>query len=216
MNWRSASSACYLLCCAHASEGTHARFVRIVHFLYSRTPCVTTGSTAQFLWGARCWPTGGPRSSSARWCSAAPVSTRSSAACPASRARCSRSGSGISSCAGCCVESHSPSGRGNEYHLTDAGRDLEPVIMAIGEWAVRWLFAEPLPAEVDPDHAHVVAPSTRRHRPLAGPARRRRVRLHRRRRHDAVAGARPWRAVGVREGSRVSTSISSSPPIRSR
>ncbi|HEX4982810.1 MAG TPA: helix-turn-helix domain-containing protein [Ilumatobacteraceae bacterium] len=43
-----------------------------------------------------------------------------------------------------------PSGRGHEYHLTDAGRDLEPVIMAIGEWAVRWLFAEPLPAEVDP------------------------------------------------------------------
>jgi DNA-binding HxlR family transcriptional regulator len=43
-----------------------------------------------------------------------------------------------------------PSGRGNEYHLTDAGRDLEPVIMAIGEWAVRWLFAEPLPVEVDP------------------------------------------------------------------
>jgi len=42
------------------------------------------------------------------------------------------------------------SGRGNEYHLTDAGRDLEPVIMAIGEWAVRWLFAEPLPSEVDP------------------------------------------------------------------
>ena len=28
--------------------------------------------------------------------------------------------------------------------------DLEPVIMAIGEWAVRWLFSEPLPAEVDP------------------------------------------------------------------
>jgi hypothetical protein len=42
------------------------------------------------------------------------------------------------------------SGRGHEYHLTDAGRDLEPVIMAIGEWAVRWLFAEPLPTEVDP------------------------------------------------------------------
>ena len=27
---------CYFLCCAHASEGTHARFVQIVHFLYSR------------------------------------------------------------------------------------------------------------------------------------------------------------------------------------
>lgn len=43
-----------------------------------------------------------------------------------------------------------PGGRGNEYHLTPAGRDLEGVIMAIGEWAVRWMFAEPQPREVDP------------------------------------------------------------------
>lgn len=42
------------------------------------------------------------------------------------------------------------SGRGSEYHLTPAGRDLEPVIMALGEWAVKWMFAEPEPAEVDP------------------------------------------------------------------
>lgn len=42
------------------------------------------------------------------------------------------------------------SGRGSEYHLTPAGQDLEPVIMAIGEWAVRWMFAEPDPADVDP------------------------------------------------------------------
>jgi DNA-binding HxlR family transcriptional regulator len=41
-------------------------------------------------------------------------------------------------------------GRGNEYHLTAAGRDLEPVIMALGEWSVRWLYAEPLPAQIDP------------------------------------------------------------------
>lgn len=41
-------------------------------------------------------------------------------------------------------------GRGSEYHLTAAGQDLEPVIMALGEWAVRWMFAEPEPAEVDP------------------------------------------------------------------
>ena len=39
---------------------------------------------------------------------------------------------------------------GHEYHLTDAGRDLESVIMAFGEWAVRWMFAEPEPREVDP------------------------------------------------------------------
>jgi DNA-binding HxlR family transcriptional regulator len=46
--------------------------------------------------------------------------------------------------------SPTPSGRGSEYHLTDAGRALEPVIMAMGEWAVRWMFAEPEPREVDP------------------------------------------------------------------
>jgi DNA-binding HxlR family transcriptional regulator len=41
-------------------------------------------------------------------------------------------------------------GRGNEYHLTPAGRDLEGVIMALGEWAIRWMYAEPEPADVDP------------------------------------------------------------------
>jgi DNA-binding HxlR family transcriptional regulator len=41
-------------------------------------------------------------------------------------------------------------GQGHEYQLTPAGRDLEPVIMAVGEWAVRWMFNEPEPREVDP------------------------------------------------------------------
>jgi DNA-binding HxlR family transcriptional regulator len=41
-------------------------------------------------------------------------------------------------------------GRGSEYHLTPAGKDLEPVLTAIGEWAVRWLFSEPEAAGVDP------------------------------------------------------------------
>lgn len=41
-------------------------------------------------------------------------------------------------------------GRGHEYHLTDAGRDLEGVIMALGEWAVRWMHTQPEPATVDP------------------------------------------------------------------
>lgn len=40
--------------------------------------------------------------------------------------------------------------RGLQYDLTPAGRDLEGVIMAIGEWAVRWMLAEPEPDEVDP------------------------------------------------------------------
>jgi len=41
-------------------------------------------------------------------------------------------------------------GRGHEYRLTPAGRDLERVIMVIGEWAVRWMFSEPEPRNVDP------------------------------------------------------------------
>lgn len=41
-------------------------------------------------------------------------------------------------------------GRGHEYQLTPAGRDLEGVIMAVGEWAVRWMFSEPEPRDVDP------------------------------------------------------------------
>jgi DNA-binding HxlR family transcriptional regulator len=41
-------------------------------------------------------------------------------------------------------------GRGHEYQLTPAGRDLEAVLMAVGEWAVRWMFREPEPREVDP------------------------------------------------------------------
>jgi DNA-binding HxlR family transcriptional regulator len=30
-------------------------------------------------------------------------------------------------------------GRGFEYHLTDAGRELEPLIMMMGEWGARWV-----------------------------------------------------------------------------
>ena len=41
-------------------------------------------------------------------------------------------------------------GRGHEYHLTPAGKDLETVLTTLGEWMVRWLFREPLPEEVDP------------------------------------------------------------------
>ena len=43
-----------------------------------------------------------------------------------------------------------PSGRGNEYQLTPAGKDLEPVVLALGRWAVQWLFHELDPHEVDP------------------------------------------------------------------
>ena len=36
----------------------------------------------------------------------------------------------------------SPTGRGSEYHLTAAGRDLYPVLEAMGRWAVEWLYEE--------------------------------------------------------------------------
>jgi DNA-binding HxlR family transcriptional regulator len=44
----------------------------------------------------------------------------------------------------------SPTGRGNEYHLTPAGKDLEPVLGELGRWAVTWLFDELHPEEIDP------------------------------------------------------------------
>jgi hypothetical protein len=44
-----------------------------------------------------------------------------------------------------------PKGRTLEYRLTTAGRDLEPVVQAIGEWGATWSFTEPRPEELDPD-----------------------------------------------------------------
>jgi DNA-binding HxlR family transcriptional regulator len=45
----------------------------------------------------------------------------------------------------------SRSGRGSEYHLTPAGKDLEPVLMALGRWAVNWLYSDLDSSDVDPD-----------------------------------------------------------------
>ncbi len=36
----------------------------------------------------------------------------------------------------------SPTGRGSEYHLTPAGKDLEPVLEALGRWSVEWLYED--------------------------------------------------------------------------
>jgi DNA-binding HxlR family transcriptional regulator len=44
----------------------------------------------------------------------------------------------------------SPTGKGNEYHLTAAGKDLERVIDSLGRWAIEWLFDELRPHDVDP------------------------------------------------------------------
>lgn len=43
-----------------------------------------------------------------------------------------------------------PKGRTLEYRLTPAGRDLEPVVQALGEWGVTWSFTDPRPEELDP------------------------------------------------------------------
>ena len=44
-----------------------------------------------------------------------------------------------------------PKGRTLGYRLTPAGRDLEPVVQALGEWGVTWSFTDPRPEELDPD-----------------------------------------------------------------
>lgn len=41
-------------------------------------------------------------------------------------------------------------GRGAEYHLTEAGRALLPVVMALGGWAHKWLQSEISPQNLDP------------------------------------------------------------------
>ena len=43
----------------------------------------------------------------------------------------------------------SPTGKGNEYHLTAAGKDLTGVIDALGRWAVDWMFDDLRPHEID-------------------------------------------------------------------
>lgn len=41
-------------------------------------------------------------------------------------------------------------GRGVEYHMTQAGRELEQVVNALAEWGARWAFGEPEPDDLDP------------------------------------------------------------------
>ena len=38
---------------------------------------------------------------------------------------------------------------GAEYHLSEAGRELKPVIESLGKWGVRWAFGDPKPEEMD-------------------------------------------------------------------
>jgi DNA-binding HxlR family transcriptional regulator len=43
----------------------------------------------------------------------------------------------------------SPSGKGSEYVLTPAGKDLEEVLLTLGRWSVQWLYQELRPRGVD-------------------------------------------------------------------
>jgi DNA-binding HxlR family transcriptional regulator/putative sterol carrier protein len=38
-----------------------------------------------------------------------------------------------------------------EYHLTDAGEGLRPVVFGLGEWAAKYIFGDPRPSELDPE-----------------------------------------------------------------
>jgi DNA-binding HxlR family transcriptional regulator len=40
-------------------------------------------------------------------------------------------------------------GQGFEYHLTEAGRELEPLIMRMGEWGARWVPSRLRPEDQD-------------------------------------------------------------------
>lgn len=35
------------------------------------------------------------------------------------------------------------------YFLTDAGRELEPIVFGLGAWGARWMFEDPRPDELD-------------------------------------------------------------------
>jgi DNA-binding HxlR family transcriptional regulator len=40
---------------------------------------------------------------------------------------------------------------GDEYTLTQAGRELEPLVFGIGEWGAKWQFDDPRETELDPE-----------------------------------------------------------------
>jgi hypothetical protein len=51
--------------------------------------------------------------------------------------------------AGIVERRRSAASRGFEYHLTEAGRELEPLIMLMGEWGARWVRSRLDPEDLD-------------------------------------------------------------------
>ncbi|MCI0507782.1 MAG: helix-turn-helix transcriptional regulator [Gammaproteobacteria bacterium] len=43
-----------------------------------------------------------------------------------------------------------PNGRGFEYHLTPAGKSVQPIIMQLGEWGRQWLYPAVMKRDLDP------------------------------------------------------------------
>ncbi|HEX5079912.1 MAG TPA: helix-turn-helix domain-containing protein [Geminicoccaceae bacterium] len=78
-------------------------------------------------------------------------------------------------------------GRGFEYHLTEAGRALGPLIMAMGEWGARWVPSRLRPE--DQDVALLMWDMHRRVRPESFPRRRTVVAFEF---TDAPANKRHW------------------------
>jgi DNA-binding HxlR family transcriptional regulator len=52
--------------------------------------------------------------------------------------------------AGVIVRHVAPNGRAAEYHLTQAGQQLEAVVDVLGTWGAQWAFSDPEPDELDP------------------------------------------------------------------
>ena len=90
-----------------------------------------------------------------------------------------------------------------EYHLTQAGRDLKPVIEALGAWGVQCAFGEPTLEELDP--ALLVWRIHQRINRDPLPERRTVVELDFTgpRPHRAWAVARARRGVGLRHATRI-------------
>jgi DNA-binding HxlR family transcriptional regulator len=52
--------------------------------------------------------------------------------------------------AGVIERRRSADGRGHNYHLTEAGEELRPIIMGLGAWGQRWARSELSRADLDP------------------------------------------------------------------